>query len=68
MTEERDPPSTRCTFILTTRERQLFAAGVPGDRIELYEEVDGRPTGRIITARILRVARVVVPASRGPRC
>jgi hypothetical protein len=68
MTEDRDPPSTRCTFILGCGERQLFAAGVPGDRIELYEEVDGRPTGRVITARILRAGRVHVPAFKRPRC
>jgi hypothetical protein len=58
MSEDRDPPSTRCTFILTSAERQLFAAGAPGDRMELHEQVDGRPTGRVLTARILRLSRV----------
>ncbi len=67
MTDDHDPPSTRCTFILSTGERQVFMAGVPGDRMELYEEVDGRPTGRVITARILRLARVG-PTIRGPSC
>jgi hypothetical protein len=58
MSENGDPISTRCTFILATDQRQLFMAGTPGDRLELYEHVEGRPTGRVVTARVLRLEQM----------
>jgi hypothetical protein len=57
MEERKDPPSTRCTFVITCARRELFHAGVPGDRVEIYEERDGKTTGRVLTARVLSVAR-----------
>jgi hypothetical protein len=56
MEDRTDPPSTRCTFVITSSRRELFHAGVPGDRVEIYEERDGLTTGRVLTARVLSVA------------
>lgn len=58
MTERRDPESTRCTFVIPSRDEGLFRFGGSGDRIEMYEERDGKETGFVLTARILSVARL----------
>ena len=61
MARDDDPPSTRCTFVLSSSEPAPFALGAPGDRLEILEELGGRSTGRMLTARILKVQHL------GPR-
>jgi hypothetical protein len=56
--ERTDPPSTRCTFIITTDHAELFDSGSPGDRIEMHEKRDAQPTGRVLTARILALWQI----------
>ena len=56
--ERTDPPSTRCTFFVTIDQAELFEAGAPGDRIEMHEERDAQPTGRVLTARILALWKI----------
>jgi hypothetical protein len=58
MEDRKDPESTRCTFIIDSGESRLFHSSVPGDRIEIYEQRDGRPTGFYVTVRVLRVDRI----------
>ena len=62
--ERKDPPSTRCTFVITSARKEMFEAGVPGDRVEIYEEREGRTTGRVLTARILGVTRFRVDEAK----
>ncbi len=57
MTDESDPPSTHCNFLITLEHPQLFRTGATGDRIELRELRDGRLTGVVLTARVLKVDR-----------
>ncbi len=65
MEDRKDPPSTRCTFVITCARKELFEAGVPGDRVEIYEERDGQTTGRVLTARVLSIAQFRVGDTQG---
>ena len=50
--------------MITSARKEMFEAGVPGDRVEIYEEREGRTTGRVLTARILGVTRFRVDEAK----